>query len=345
MGKIGKETAGQIISFIGLVGVAVTTGIPMWRVTSFIGANIVTGQIIWDGLWMNCVMQSTGQMQCRLNESVMRLTPDLQAARALVIISLVFGFIGFMVTFIGAKCTTCLNKEASMSKVVIIGGCLVILAAVLVLIPVTWSATITITDFQNPLTINTQRREIGAAIYIGWGSTAILLVGGIILTTSCPPQRPTYGYPRYQAPYGSAYGNGSTYAPAARALTVIAIIVAAFGVILGIAGGKCTNFVSDKTAKAKVAVAAGVVFICAGVLVLIPVCWSANTIIRDFYNPILTNPQRRELGAALYIGWGTAALLLLGGALLCSSCPPKDGPEYPVKYSGARSTTTSRAYV
>ncbi|XP_077421768.1 uncharacterized protein LOC144051968 [Vanacampus margaritifer] len=221
MGRIGKETAGQIISFIGLVGVAVTTGIPLWRVTSFIGANIVTGQIIWDGLWMNCVMQSTGQMQCSLNESVMRLTPDLQAARALVIISLVFGFIGFMVTFIGAKCTSCLNKETSKAKVVIIGGCLVIVAAVLVLIPVTWSASITITDFVNPLTINTQRREIGASIYIGWGSAAILLVGGIILTTSCPPQTPTYGYPGYQAPYanrsaygnGSAYANGSTYAP------------------------------------------------------------------------------------------------------------------------------------
>ncbi|XP_061538695.1 claudin-3-like isoform X3 [Phycodurus eques] len=343
MGKIGKETAGQIIGFIGLVGVAVTTGIPMWRVTSFIGANIVTGQIVWDGLWMNCVMQSTGQMQCRLNESVMRLTPDLQAARALVIISLVFGFIGFMITFIGAECTSCLNKETSKAQVVIIGGCLLILAAVLVLIPVTWSATITITDFQNPLTINEQRREIGAAIYIGWGSTAILLVGGIILTTSCPPQRPVYGYPGSQAAY--PYADGSTYAPAARALLVIAIILAGFGIILGIAGGKCTNFVDDKAAKAKVAIAAGVVFICAGVLVLIPVSWSANTIIRDFYNPILTNAQRRELGAALYIGWGTAALLILGGALLCSSCPPKDGPEYPVKYSGARSTATSRAYV
>ncbi|XP_061682447.1 claudin-3-like isoform X1 [Syngnathoides biaculeatus] len=211
MGKIGKETAGQVIGFIGLVGVAVTTGIPMWRVTSFIGANIVTGQIVWDGLWMNCVMQSTGQMQCRLNESVMRLTPDLQAARALVIISLVFGFIGFMITFIGAECTSCLNKATSKAQVVIIGGCLLILAAVLVLIPVTWSATITITDFQNPLTVNEQRREIGAAIYIGWGSTAILLVGGIILTTSCPPQRPVYGYPGSQAAY--PYANGSTYAP------------------------------------------------------------------------------------------------------------------------------------
>ncbi|XP_061734414.1 uncharacterized protein LOC133537422 [Nerophis ophidion] len=510
MGKIGKETAGQIISFIGLVGVAVTTGIPLWRVTSFIGANIVTGQIIWDGLWMNCVMQSTGQMQCRLNESVMRLTPDLQAARALVIISLVFGFIGFMITFIGAKCTSCLQKERSKATVVIIGGCLLILAAVLVLVPVTWSATITITDFQNPLTINTQRREIGAAIYIGWGSTAILLIGGIILTTSCPPKQPIYGYPGYQPAPIYPYSNGSTYAPvyaptssqpytgsgsyaptkpyrapttyparhvsgrlffssklfvvlvknlvrqvdrtqtfrrlhstlhstcfqvfffcleikqevimvslgrqmlgfilavigflgtiivcalpmwkvtafiganivtaqviweglwmncvtqstgqmqckiydsllalpedlqAARALVVVAIIVAAVGILLGIAGGKCTNFVRDTTAKSKVAIAAGVVFICAGVLVLIPVSWSANTIIRDFYNPILTNAQRRELGAALYIGWGTAALLILGGALLCSSCPPKDSPEYPVKYSGARSTTTSRAYV
>ncbi|XP_029963600.1 claudin f [Salarias fasciatus] len=202
MGKIGKETAGQIISFIGLVGVAVTCGIPMWRVTSFIGANIVTGQIIWDGLWMRCVMQSTGQMQCRLNESVMSLSQDLQAARALVIISLVFGFVGFIISFIGAKCTSCLKTEQSGSKVVIIAGCLVIVAAVLVLIPVCWSAAITISEFQDPLTIDTQRREIGASIYIGWASAALLLIGGIILTTSCPPQTP-YGYPTY--PPGQLY--------------------------------------------------------------------------------------------------------------------------------------------
>lgn len=215
MGKIGKEVAGQVISFIGLVGAAVTCGIPMWRVSTFVGANIVTGQNIWDGLWMNCVMQSTGQMQCRLNESVMRLSRDLQAARALVIISLVFGFIGFIITFIGAKCTACVRKESSQAKVVIIGGCLVIISAVFLLIPVTWSATITITDFQNPLTLETQRREIGAAIYIGWAATVVLLIGGIILTTSCPPQKNTYGYPGYQpAPmYPYTGPNPATYGP------------------------------------------------------------------------------------------------------------------------------------
>lgn len=72
MGRIGKEVLGQLLSLIGFVGVAVTTGIPMWRVATYMGANIVTGQIVLDGLWMNCVMQSTGQMQCKINDSVMR---------------------------------------------------------------------------------------------------------------------------------------------------------------------------------------------------------------------------------------------------------------------------------
>lgn len=222
MGRIGKEVAGQIISFIGLVGVAVTCGIPMWRVTSYIGANIVTGQIVWDGLWMNCVMQSTGQMQCKMNESVMRLSRDLQAARALVIISIVFGAIGFMITFIGAKCTSCLKKESNMAKVVITGGCLIIFAGILILIPVCWSATITITDFQNPITVEAQRREIGASIYIGWASAGLLLIGGIILTTSCPPQQPMYGYPGYgpapaypyMGPVAKPAIYGPVYAPA-----------------------------------------------------------------------------------------------------------------------------------
>lgn len=212
MGRVGKEVAGQVISFVGLVLAAVCCGVPMWRVTSYIGANIVTGQIVWDGLWMNCVMQSTGQMQCKLNESVMRLSQDLQAARALVIICLVFGLIGFMITFIGTKCTSCLTKESSNATVVIIGGCLIILSAILVLIPVCWSAAISVSDFQSPLTIETQKREIGASIYIGWSSAALLLVGGIILTTSCPPSKPVY--PTYRAPmYPYAPATSAAYGP------------------------------------------------------------------------------------------------------------------------------------
>nr|XP_020461291.1 claudin-4-like [Monopterus albus] len=211
MVSMGRQVLGLALCIVGFLGAIIVCALPMWKVTAFIGANIVTAQIIWEGLWMNCVMQSTGQMQCKIYDSMLALPEDLQAARALV---------------------------------------------------------------------------------------------------------------------------------------VVAIIVAVFGILLGIVGAKCTNFVEDSNSKAKVAIAAGVAFICAGVLVLVPVCWSANTIIRDFYNPVLIDAQRREIGAALYIGWGTAALFILGGALLCSSCPRDDIQEYPVKYAGpARSTATSKAYV
>ncbi|XP_041734249.1 claudin-4-like [Coregonus clupeaformis] len=211
MVSMGRQMLGLVLAIIGFLGTIIVCALPMWKVTAFIGANIVTAQVIWEGLWMNCVTQSTGQMQCKIYDSLLALPQDLQAARA---------------------------------------------------------------------------------------------------------------------------------------LSVIAIIASCFGILLGIAGGKCTNFVEDEASKAKVAIASGIIFIVAGVLILVPVCWSANTIIRDFYNPLLVEAQRRELGASLYIGWGTAGLLILGGGLLCSSCPPKEERDnYPVKYSQARSTATSRAYV
>ncbi|XP_017292639.1 claudin-4-like [Kryptolebias marmoratus] len=210
MSKIARETTGQIISFVGLCLAAVTCGIPFWRVTSFIGANIVSGQIIWDGLWMRCVMQSTGQMQCSLTNNVLSLSQDLQAARALVIICLVVGLIGFIVSFVGAKCTSCLKTDQGSAIAVISAGVLIILSAILILIPVCWSAAITISDFASPTLTQTQKREIGASIYIGWASAGILLIGGIVLTTSCPPRRNFY--PNYTAPSMYPYAP-ATYAP------------------------------------------------------------------------------------------------------------------------------------
>lgn len=133
---------------------------------------------------------------------------------------------------------------------------------------------------------------------------------------------------------------------AARAMIIISILTGIFGVILSIAGGKCTNCIEDDKSKAKACILSGALFIVSAFLCLIPVSWSAHTIITNFYNPLLLEAQRYELGAALYLGWAAAALLLMGGGLLCWNCPPKNQqPRYVPKFTPVKSVSTSREYV
>ncbi|XP_038821229.1 claudin-3-like [Salvelinus namaycush] len=201
--SMGMEIVGIALGVIGFILGIVVCALPMWKVTAFIGANIITAQTIWEGLWMNCVTQSTGQMQCKIYDSLLALPQDLQAARAMTVIAIILGILGVMVSIVGAKCTNCIDDESAKAKVMIISGIFFILAGILVLIPVSWSANTIIRDFYNPLLVEAQRRELGASLYIGWGSAALLLIGGAMLCCSCPPkEEKRYKPPRmaYSAP-------------------------------------------------------------------------------------------------------------------------------------------------
>ncbi|KAA0701693.1 Claudin-3 [Triplophysa tibetana] len=186
--SLGLELVGLVLCVVGWLLAIVACTLPMWRVTAFIGSNIVTAQIIWDGLWMSCVVQSTGQMQCKVYDSMLALSQDLQAARALTVISILLTLLAVLVSIGGAKCTNCIEDESSKAKVMILGGVLFIVAGVMQLIPVSWSANSIVRDFYNPLLPDAQRRELGAALYIGWASASLLIMGGSLLCCSCPQQ-------------------------------------------------------------------------------------------------------------------------------------------------------------
>ncbi|XP_028321955.1 claudin-3-like [Gouania willdenowi] len=208
--SMGLEIVGIALGFLGFVIAIVTCALPMWRVSAFVGANIITAQTIWEGLWMNCVTQSTGQMQCKIYDSMLALPPELQASRAMTIISIILGVLGVMISIVGAKCTNCIEDEPSKAKVMIISGIFFLLAGLLVLIPVSWTASVIIRDFYNPILTSAQRRELGAALYIGWGAAALLLIGGAMLCSSCPPKEKKYKPPRmaYSAPRSTSAGGG-----------------------------------------------------------------------------------------------------------------------------------------
>ncbi|XP_071220895.1 claudin-9-like [Salvelinus alpinus] len=100
----------------------------------------------------------------------------------------------------------------------------------------------------------------------------------------------------------------------ARAMTLTAIILVVLGVMVSMVGAKSTNCIKDKTSQAKLIIIAGILFILAGILIIIPVSLLARSIISDSSTRI---KGKTELGASLYFGWVAAALLLIGGVILC----------------------------
>lgn len=193
MASFGLELAGVSLSVLGWVLSIVSCALPMWRVSAFIGANIVTAQVYWEGLWMSCVFQSTGQMQCKVYDSMLALPQDLQAARALTVITIIVGMVALLISVVGAKCTNCIDDDTVKARVMIASGAAFIVAALAQLVPVSWSAHTIVIEFYSPLIPAGQKMEIGAALYLGWASAALLLIGGSILCCSCPPKEDKAG--------------------------------------------------------------------------------------------------------------------------------------------------------
>ncbi|XP_076024452.1 claudin-4-like [Genypterus blacodes] len=195
----GRLIGGLALCILGVLGVSLACGLPMWRETSFVGANIVSAQSVWDGLWLHCVQQSTGQMQCKRQERSVSLTSDIQAGRALTLVSVVCGLLGFIVTLLGAGVVNCSGAqpeydESSASsthkKAALLGGALCLLSAILCLVAVSWSAANTMYTFNDPLLAPSLRREVGSCIYIGLVSALLLLLAGALICFVCKDKEP-----------------------------------------------------------------------------------------------------------------------------------------------------------
>lgn len=158
-----------------------------------------------EGLWMSCVVQSTGQQQCKNYDSLLVLASDLQAARAMTIISIICCLLSLLIVFCGADFTTCVENEDAKPKISLVAGIGFLLAGLLAIIPVSWSAHIVVSDFNNPLVPASQKRELGACIFVGWGAGVLLLLaGGLLCCFSRPKSSSSGGNAKYYSNSASA---------------------------------------------------------------------------------------------------------------------------------------------
>uniref|UniRef100_A0A668AS62 Uncharacterized protein n=1 Tax=Myripristis murdjan TaxID=586833 RepID=A0A668AS62_9TELE len=120
------NTGMQLISFTcavtGWIMAIAVTALPQWKVTAFIGHNILTSEIKWEGIWMSCVYQTTGHMQCKTYDSMLALPPDIQAARALMCVAIFMGWLSSTVSCCGMKCTTCAGDDRRAKAGIALSG-------------------------------------------------------------------------------------------------------------------------------------------------------------------------------------------------------------------------------
>uniref|UniRef100_A0A3Q3IL31 Claudin n=1 Tax=Monopterus albus TaxID=43700 RepID=A0A3Q3IL31_MONAL len=90
--------AGLCLAIFGFCGTILICGLPMWKVTAFIGSNVVVTQVFWEGIWMNCVIQSTGHSQCKAYDSVLALPQELQVSRGLICVSIAVSVVAIGLT-------------------------------------------------------------------------------------------------------------------------------------------------------------------------------------------------------------------------------------------------------
>ncbi|KAM6155263.1 claudin-5 [Rhynchocyon petersi] len=209
MGSAALEILGLVLCLVGWVGLILACGLPMWQVTAFLDHNIVTAQTTWKGLWMSCVVQSTGHMQCKVYDSVLALSAEVQAARALTVGAVLLALVALFVTLAGAQCTTCVAPGPAKARVALTGGAIYSFCGLLALVPLCWFANIVVREFYDPAVPMSKKYELGAALYIGWAASALLMCGGGLVCCgawACSG-RPELSFPvKYSAPRRSAAG-------------------------------------------------------------------------------------------------------------------------------------------
>lgn len=205
------DIAAMCVGLIGLIGAAATTGLPMWKVTAFIGENIIVMETRWEGLWMNCYRQANIRMQCKVYDSLLFLPPELQAARGLMCCSLALSGLGLLVGLAGMRCISCFQGNYWAKSIILkVAGGMQFMACICVFIPVSWTGHVIIRDFYNPLLIDAQRRELGEALYIGWVTGAFLFASAMLFVCRrMPSQKGSFDvyHPANLLSYKPATGN------------------------------------------------------------------------------------------------------------------------------------------
>ncbi|XP_057677722.1 claudin-15-like [Corythoichthys intestinalis] len=208
------EAFAFFLGFLGWLMVGVALPNRYWRVSSVDG-NVITTSTIYENLWMSCATDSTGVHNCRDFPSLLALSGYIQASRALMIASIVFGTFGLVGTLVGMQCSKIGGENYLLKgRIAAVGGVFFLLQGLCTMIAVSWYAANITQEFFDQFYPGT-KYEIGEGLYIGWSSAILALCGGGCLMCSCSFKEPgeKRPYPYQPSSRGRVLSTSSRSAP------------------------------------------------------------------------------------------------------------------------------------
>ncbi|KAF0042097.1 hypothetical protein F2P81_005629 [Scophthalmus maximus] len=125
MASSGMQLLGFFLSLLGVSATVAATFMVEWK-------RQAQGKThrIYEGLWMSC--SGNERTTCELYESLLKLPTEVQATRAVMLLSVFLSAVALMVSTVGMKCTRFMDdKSESKSTTAMIGGIMFMVSVIL----------------------------------------------------------------------------------------------------------------------------------------------------------------------------------------------------------------------
>ncbi|XP_070693835.1 claudin-10-like [Pempheris klunzingeri] len=167
-----------VICVSGWILVCSTMPTEIWT-WSEVDSIVLTTSNYFSNLWKDCISDSTGVSDCKGIPSMLALHWDIHMCRALIIISIILAFFGSVLVLVGMKCTKIGGSEIANARVTFAGGMNYLIGGMCSMVAFSYYGNKIRAEFQDD-TFKAQKFEIGVGVFIGWGGSTLLVVGGLI---------------------------------------------------------------------------------------------------------------------------------------------------------------------
>ncbi|XP_028718302.1 claudin-13-like [Peromyscus leucopus] len=175
MGRPELEAASFSLIKLGSLVAIISCGLPLWHVMKFSEETNIL-----EGLWNLCEINGLKSLKCIQYSSHLVVPQDLKVSRVLVVICIFIICLGLLLYLIGDErigCVSNMNNE----KIKMAASGLFLGAGLLLLVSVSWVTHNVILGITNPQMVLPLKPEMGASLYLGWLSSLLLLLGGVLL--------------------------------------------------------------------------------------------------------------------------------------------------------------------